>query len=135
MDNIFYWRDLMSRDKTLETAEKLVAYCRENNTESCLNELYHPDAVSIESIAMEGADSVETKGLDAIKGKHDWWYSSFETHSSSLDGPFLHGDDRFGVIFEFDVSHKESGERTAMKEIAIYTVEDGKIVKEEFYYN
>ncbi len=125
----------MSAEATRATAEKLVGYCRENNDEACLNELYHPDAVSVEAMAMPGADSAEAVGVAAIKGKHDWWNSSFEVHSANVDGPYLHGDDRFGVIFEIDATEKASGERNAMKEMAIYTVKDGKIVREEFYYN
>ena len=125
----------MSAEATRATAEKLVAYCREDNTEAGLNELYHPDAVSVEAMAMPGADSAESVGVAAIKGKHEWWYASFEVHSANVDGPYLHGDDRFGVIFEIDATEKASGARSAMKEMAIYTVAAGKIVREEFYYN
>ena len=57
-----------------------------------------------------------------------------EVHSSSVDGPYLYGDDRFGVIFEFDATNKESSERMAMKELAIYTIAEGKIISEEFFY-
>lgn len=45
-----------------------------------------------------------------------------------------HGDDRFAVIFDISVKHKESGEVSDMKEVALYTVGDGKIVREEFFY-
>ena len=48
----------------------------------------------------------------------------------------MHGDDRFAVIFGFDVSNRQSGERTQMQEVAVYTVNDnGKIVREEFFYS
>jgi ketosteroid isomerase-like protein len=33
-----------------------------------------------------------------------------------------------------DITNKESGERVAMDEIALYTVENGKISEERFYY-
>ncbi len=125
----------MSREQTKAIAEKLVTYCNEDKTENCLNELYHQDAVSIESAAMPGAESAVTNGLDGIRAKHEWWYNSFEVHSADAKGPFLHGEDRFGVIFSFDATNKESGEREAMTELGIYTVEDGKIIKEEFFYN
>ena len=125
----------MSVEQTREIADKLVNYCKSNDTASCLNELYHTDAVSVEAMAGPGSDSPETKGLDGIRGKHEWWGNSFEVHSLNVEGPFMHGDDRFGVIFEFDATNKEANERTAMKELAIYTVQDGKIVREEFFYN
>ena len=125
----------MSREQTKAIAEKLVAYCAADQTENCLNELYHQDAVSIESTAMPGAESAATNGLDGIRAKHEWWYNSFEVHSADAQGPFLHGEDRFGVIFSFDATNKESGTREAMTELGIYTVENGKIIKEEFFYN
>ncbi|NJM35725.1 MAG: nuclear transport factor 2 family protein [Rhodomicrobium sp.] len=123
--------------KTLKaTAEKLVQYCREDKTAEGLKTLYHRDAVSAEAMAMPGADSAESKGLKAIKAKHDWWYANHDVHSQNVEGPFYHGPDRFGVIFEIDVTNKQSGQRMAMRELAVYTVNPkGKIVREEFFYN
>ena len=117
-----------------EIADKLVNYCRTNDTQTGLNELYAADAVSVEAMAMPGGDSAETKGLDGIRGKHEWWESSFEYHGGNVDGPYMHGDNQFGVIFEMDVTEKATGERSQMKEMAVYTVENGKIAKEQFYY-
>ena len=39
------------------------------------------------------------------------------------------------VRFTFEVTPKMTGQRTTMIEMALYTVEDDKITKEEFYYN
>lgn len=118
------------------TAEKLVAFCREDNALQGLDELYHVDAVSVEAMVAPGSDSAEVSGVEGIKGKHAWWDANFEVHSANVDGPYPHGDDRFAVIFEMDATHKESGQRNAMKEVAIYTVnKDAKIIREEFYYN
>lgn len=55
-------------------------------------------------------------------------------HSASAEGPFFHGDDRFSVIFKADTTNRETGERSQMHEVAVFTVADGKIVREEFYY-
>ena len=118
-----------------EIADELVAGCRENRTKDILDKLYAPDAESIEAMPGPGMDSVVTKGVEGIKGKHDWWGANFTVHGASVDGPYPHGDDRFGVIFEMDTTHNESGQRSQMKEIAVYTVASGKIVKEEFFYN
>lgn len=126
----------MSRDSLKSTAEKLVAHCRANTTKEGLDELYDPGAVSVESIAMPGAGGRETLGVEGIKGKHDWWEKTMEVHSSSAEGPFLHGEDRFAVIFAFDATDRTNGSRVEMREVAIYTVNPaGKIVREEFYYD
>lgn len=118
-----------------ETAEALVACCRENRTEEGLRTLYHPDAVSVEAMAMPGSGSRETHGLDGIRGKHEWWYANHDVHEATAEGPFLHGDDRFGVIFGMDVTFKGDGTRHQMQELGIYTVNaEGHIVREEFFY-
>ncbi|MEO0363498.1 MAG: SnoaL-like domain-containing protein, partial [Pseudomonadota bacterium] len=69
------------------------------------------------------------------RGKHAWWDGAMEVHDAKVEGPFLHGDDRFGMIFEMDVTEKSSGQRSQMKELGVYTVDgEGKIVREEFFY-
>lgn len=123
----------MFDEKLMTVAQTLVQYCRNGDSARALDELFHQDAVSVEAADLSGG-GVEANGLDAIRGKHEWWDNAFEMHSASAEGPFLHGANAFGVIFEMDATHKETGERNAMRELAVYTVNDGKIVREEFYY-
>ncbi|WP_299280440.1 nuclear transport factor 2 family protein [uncultured Tateyamaria sp.] len=115
-----------------EIAAELVAGCRENRTHANLEALYAPDAVSVEAI--DNGMGREAKGLEAIAGKHAWWESTFEMQGGDISEPMMHGPDRFAVIFELTVKHKETGEVTDMKEVALYTVADGKIAREEFFY-
>ena len=126
---------MSNRAETFKIAKQLVENCRTENELQGLEQLYAPNAISSESLAMEGQDSHEVTGVDAIKAKHEWWNSSFEVHSASVDGPFLHGDSQFSVIFELDATEKASGSRMPFKEVALYTVENGKISKEQFFYN
>lgn len=124
----------MSAEALKATAARLVEHCRAGTELKGLDELYDPGAVSVEAVAM-GEAGRENRGVEAIKGKHAWWNANFEVNSSSVGGPYLHGDDRFAVIFEFEATSKETGERNAMKEVGVYTVDGGgKIVREEFYY-
>ena len=116
-----------------EIADELVAGCRENRAKENLAKLYAPDAVSVEAMAMEGMER-ETRGLDAIRGKHEWWESAHEVSGASVSDPFPHGDDRFAVIFEVQGKVKETGEAFDMREVAVYHVANGKIVREEFFY-
>ncbi len=119
----------------MQLGGQLVEMCNEGRDTDCLNELYAPDAVSAEAVAMPGADSAEAVGLEAIRGKHDWWYSAHEVHSSKAEGPFVHGDNQFSVIFDMDVTNRESGSRMQMREVATYFVnEQGQIHREQFAY-
>lgn len=119
----------------MQLGSKLVEMCNEGRDTECLDQFYTQDAISAEAVPMPGQESNEAKGLDAIRGKHEWWFNAHEVHSSKAQGPFVHGDDKFAVIFDMDVTNKESGERTQMKEVGQYFVNaDGKIHREEFSY-
>ena len=117
---------------TKTMADTLVTACKTGNEADLLAAHYHPDAVSVEAADFSGMGR-ETTGVDGIRGKHAWWAENFEVHGGEVGGPFLHGDDKFAVTFTMDATHKASGKRTAMQEVAIYTVADGKIVREEFF--
>jgi ketosteroid isomerase-like protein len=116
-----------------EIAAELVAGCREGRERENLHKLYHPEAVSVEGADMTGQGAAVT-GVEAILGKHAWWAGAHEIHGIETIGPFTHAPDKFAVIFDMDVTNKESGQRITGKEVAIYHVTDGKIVKEEFFY-
>lgn len=94
--------------------------------------LYSADAVSVEAWTPPGMNR-EAVGLPAIVAKGEWWLANNEVHSSSVTGPWPHGD-RFIVGFQFDVTMKPSGQRMQMDEMGLFTVKDGKIVREEFFY-
>ncbi|MDX2219358.1 MAG: nuclear transport factor 2 family protein [Burkholderiales bacterium] len=117
---------------TLEIGQKLVDLCMEGKSSEAQDTLYAEDAVSVEVAPM--ADMPQTaEGLEAIKAKSAWWYDNHEIHAFDVSGPWPHGD-RFIVIFDLDVTNKPSGMRMQMSEAGLYTVADGKIVKEEFFY-
>jgi ketosteroid isomerase-like protein len=115
-----------------EIADELVAGCREDRTRENLDKLYATDAVSVEPTDMGGGR--ETVGLQGIHGKHDWWEANFDVPALTVEGPFLHGDDRFAVIFDMETVNKASGERRKDREVGVYHVQGGKIVREEFFY-
>jgi len=120
--------------KLQEIANELCSGCREGRERQNLDKLYAENAVSIEAAAMPGMESVETHGVKAIHGKHEWWENANEVHSQKIEGPFFHGDNKFSAIFELDVTDKQSNQRMQMREIALYTVENGKISRVEFFY-
>jgi hypothetical protein len=115
-----------------EIARKLVANCRDGREREGLSELYDPGCESVEASDPPEGSRI-SKGVEAIKGKHDWWAASFEMHGAEVEGPFLHEPHRFAVIFTMDVTDKSSGQRWKGREIGLYTVAEGKIVREEFF--
>jgi hypothetical protein len=75
----------------------------------------------------------EQKGIDAIRQKNKWWADNNVVHSAVVDGPFV-GEDKFAVYYKYDVTFKPTGQRQPMEEMALYTVKDGKVAREQFFY-
>jgi ketosteroid isomerase-like protein len=118
---------------TAAIAQELVALCREGKNLDAIARLYSPQVSSTEPVG--GPDMPATvHGIDAVRGKNEWWFNAHDVHSSSTHGPFV-GEHEFVVQYEYDATHKESGRRMLMRELAHYTVKDGKIVREEFFYH
>ena len=115
-----------------EVGKKLVALCREGKNMEAVDTLYSEDIVSVEAAAPPGMDRV-SNGIDAVRGKNTWWFENHDVHSVEVDGPYPH-DDRFAVRFKFDATHKPSGQRQVLDEVGLFTIRDGKVVREEFFY-
>jgi hypothetical protein len=117
---------------TLEVGKKLVELCKQGKNQDVKDALYSPDIVSVEAAPI-GNSSPESRGRDAVIAKGKAWADNHTIHSAVVEGPWPHGD-RFAVKFVYDVTNKPSNKRFQMEEIALYTVKDSKIVREEFFY-
>jgi ketosteroid isomerase-like protein len=115
---------------TRETADAFCALLKAGKHEEAAAQFNADDIVSYE--AMEGP-MAKLEGKAAVKGKSDWWNANHEMHGGSSEGPFVHGD-QFTVVFDIDVTAKETGKRMQMREVGLYTVKGGKIVEERFFY-
>jgi hypothetical protein len=116
----------------LEIGKRYVALCKEGKFEECIAALFAPNAVSVEAEAAPGMDRT-SKGIEAIRAKGKWWADNNTVHKAEVSGPYPH-DNRFAVRFVFDFTNKPSGKRTTMDEVGLFTVENGKITREEFFY-
>jgi ketosteroid isomerase-like protein len=115
---------------TEEVARKTVELVRKQAWYDALDALYADDIVSVEARAGEG-ESPETRSKEAVRKKIDWWVGAMEVHGFKASEPFV-AHDRFVVQYDADVSDKESKKRFQMSEVGVYTVKNGKIVREEF---
>jgi len=115
-----------------EIAKKYVALVKENQHDTILDTLFAKEAVSVEAGAPPGMERT-AKGVDAIRAKGKWWSDNHTVHKAEAFGPYPH-DDRFAVRFVYDVTNKPSGKRFTMDEVGLFTVQNGKITREEFFY-
>jgi hypothetical protein len=116
---------------TAEVAGKLVQYCREGRNIDAINELYADNIVSKEP---KGSNFELVEGKEDVLAKNQQWYDMVEeVHSAEISDPIVTGN-FFSVSMEMDVTYKEQG-RMGMDEIAVYEVQDGKIIADQFFYN
>lgn len=88
---------------------------------------WSPEIVSVEGMGMAWA------GRDAVNAKNAGWYEQNNVLGGSAEGPYV-GASGFAVKFRMEVQEKATGKRTRMEEVGVYTVQDGKIVREEYMY-
>lgn len=115
-------------------AARLVELCRQGKYEQAQDELYADDAVSIEMDGLPPGMARDTRGLEAIREKGRQFNATIEAvHGGSVGEPIVTGR-WFSLVMTMDATFKERG-RVDMREICVYQVRDGKIVREQFFYD
>lgn len=88
------------------------------------------EITSVEGVGVEMAWT----GKSAVDEKNQGWMADHVIHGASAEGPFV-GASGFAVRFRMDVETKSTGQRQVMDEVGVYTVKNGKIIREEFMYS
>jgi len=107
-----------------EIGESLVALFNAGKSDEAESTWYHRKIESIEEdgTVFEGAKGVAEKGA--------WWKSTFTVLSMQATGPYV-SSTGFTVVYDGRVRSAD-GTEIAIREAGVYTVEDGRIVREEF---
>ena len=113
----------------LEIARDFVALIRAGKSDEVEKKWLAPGVESVEGV---GA-SMAWSGKKAVLAKYRGWEADHEIHSMNVEGPWV-GATGFAVRFGIDVTQLSTGQRTQMQEIAVYTVRNGKVVREEFHF-
>ena len=116
---------------TQEVANRLVTLCREGKYEQAVKELYSPEIVSVEP---EGAPNRIVKGLSAVAEKGAKFESMVEKVNSSVVSDPIVAENFFSCAMLMNLQMKGAPVAINMDEVCVYTVNDGKIVREEFFY-
>ena len=115
---------------TEQISKDFVALLKEGKHDEAASTFNADDIVSYEN--MPGPMAV-CRGKEAVKQKSEWWAANHDVNDFGCEGPYLNGD-QFAVLFHVDVTVKETGERQKMDEVGLYTLRDGKVVEERFFY-
>ncbi len=115
---------------TQEIADRFVELCRKQEWQQIYSELYSNEAESVEP---SGTPWPAAKGMDAIAKKGEQWQGMVEeAHGMEISEPLV-ASDYFTVRMVSDNTMKGMG-RVKFEELSMYQIQDGKIVKEQFFY-
>ena len=114
---------------TKELAKAFTSLCAKGEFDAAGQKFWSDDVVSREPMP---GDMAIVKGRKAVQAKGEWWYANHEIHGVKVEGPYVHGN-QFVVRFTMDVTPK-TGSRMTMDEVGVFTVANGKIVDESFFY-
>ncbi len=117
----------------VDIGKEVAALCRQGKNQEAIDHFYSPNVESVEPCSMPGMEQTQ-RGIAMIKGKNQWWVDNHQIHGGTVEGPYPHGD-RFILHFKYDVTPKHTGKRMTLDETGLYTVQNGKVVKEEFFYS
>ncbi|MCC1491461.1 nuclear transport factor 2 family protein [Cognatishimia sp. F0-27] len=120
-------------EELIKIGREFVEAMRDRRGIAHVDDIYAESAESVEAVVPPGRDLRIAKGSGAIKAKRETWAAAHEIEALDADGPYIHPPNRFAVRFEVKVTQKATGRQMTLREIAIYSVEDGKIVREEFF--
>ena len=116
---------------TQDVADRLYQLFQEGKWMEAQDELFSQDAKSIEPPSSPGLVSVE--GLDNIKKKGDSFNAMVEEMHGGYTGKPIVAGNFIAFAMGMDATMKGAG-RMKMDEICVYEVNDGKIVKEQFFF-
>jgi ketosteroid isomerase-like protein len=114
---------------TADIAEKFTAALKAGKFEDA-ERFWSEDVASFEA---QDGPMREVRGRANVHAKGEWWTANHDVHSFEAFGPYVNGD-QFALRFKIDVTPKATGERRQMDEVGLYTVRDGKIAEERFFY-
>ena len=119
--------------KTNQIAKQLVAYCRQGNWNEAYDKLYAEKIISIEPYSTPFFEK-ETIGLNAVREKADVFQNMIEKlNSLEVSDPLIAGN-YLTFTITIDAIRKNIG-RVVSPEICVYTVANGLIIKEQFFYD
>lgn len=108
---------------------EIVAAFNQGTGDEVAQKYWSPQVVSCEGVGV----GMQWGGKEAVLAKNADWMSKHTLMGGAAEGPFV-GSTGFAIKFNIHVKVNETGQEIHMNEVGVYTVQDGKIVREEFMY-
>jgi SnoaL-like protein len=115
--------------KTIQQiASRLITLCREQKFVEAYRELYAEEAESIDPLY---GNQPLSRGLINLIEREKQFLAMAQIHSISVSEPMISGS-HFAITIDMDFLHQERGQ-VAARELCVYQVRDGKIVRQQFF--
>jgi hypothetical protein len=118
---------------TQEVANRYYELAQKGQLEQIQDELYSPDALSIEP-ENDSNLPISVKGIAAMRQKEGQFYQLIEGMYGGFCNEPIVTTYHFACASGMDVMMKGK-ERKMKEQIGVFEVENGKIIKEQFFYN
>lgn len=117
-----------------DVARDFTALLRQGKFEAA-GDRYWADAVaSVEPADLPTGIPAFVSGIDAAREKARFRFGTGRIDDLGIDGPFVTGD-QFALFLDMLITDPASGNAQPFTEIAIFTVRDGRIIEERFFYD
>lgn len=117
-----------------EVARDFTDMLRQGQFVAARERFWAADIRSIEPHDLPDGTAAEVTGIDAARAKTIRWFGSRRIHDLSIDGPFVTGN-QFALFLDMMIANQPSGTDQPFTEIAIFTVRDGQISEERYFYD
>ncbi len=117
-----------------DIARDFTAMLRLGQFEAAGEKFWSMDVTSAEPNHLSHDLPTRVSGIEAVRRKIRARFAQARIEDLGIDGPFVTGD-QFALFLDMLITNPASGLATPFTEIAIFTVRDGRIVEESFFYD
>ena len=118
---------------TEQVAKRYYELIQQHQYEQIQNELYTPNAISIEPKNDSNLPLV-VEGIEALRQKEGLFFSQVDQMFGSYMSETVVSTFFFSMMTGMDVKMKGK-QRKKKEQICVFEVRDGRIVKEQFFYD
>ncbi len=116
-----------------EIASDYAALMAAGETLAAAEKYWASDIIVLEPANFESDGPAIAIGKPAALARLTRWLAVNAMSEMLIDGPFITGD-QFALFIDMEITRRATGERQPFSEIATYTVSEGQIVEERFFY-
>ena len=117
-----------------DVARDFTALLRQGQFEAAGGKYWADDVTSTEPVDLPSGIAAVVSGIEAMHAKSKSWFGVSRIEDICIDGPFVTGN-QFALFLDMTIVNRVSGEGRSFDEIALYTVCDGKITEERYFYD